>query len=554
MKLNGILNSEAKTVGGATGILIIFSLISGFFGLLSDRLLAARFGAGIEASVYFAAFRIPDLVYNVLILGGILVAFLPIFAEYFGENKEKAWQMANYILSAFFFLLALSALVLFILSPWLIKLMAPGFTSEGKSMLLTLVRILLIQPIILGISNIFSGILHYFYRFLAYSLAPILYNFGIIFGILFLTPYFGIFGVGIGVVLGAFLHLFIQVISAVNCGFRFKFLFNFDYPAIKRIFLLMVPRTFGTAANQINLIVITAIASTITVGSVAIFNFANNLQGLLTGILGVSLATAAFPIFSRLWVNGQKKEFMAKISLILCQILFLIIPGSILMFLLRAQIVRIILGSGRFGWEETRLTAASLGLFALSIFASTLIPFLTRTFFSFQDTKTPTLISLVSVSTNISLSFLLVWLLNYSTPFHDFFQNTLKLQGLENMGVVALPLAFSIAAILQFILLLFFLYKKIGDFGIKKFLNSLKKIIIASIFMGIVVYLSLKILSNFVQMDTFLGVFLQAGISASIGILVYYFIISYFKLPELEIFKSFLFKKLGSLKNNYGKY
>lgn len=543
MKLNGIFNSEAKTVGGATGILIVFSLISGFFGLLGDRLLAARFGAGIEASVYFAAFRIPDLVYNVLILGGILVAFLPIFAEHFVKDPDKAWQMTNHVLSAFFFLLVLFSLVLFILSSWLVKLMAPGFTAEGKIMLLVLVRILLLQPIILGVSNIFSGVLHYFYRFLAYSLAPILYNFGIIFGILFLTPRFGIFGVGFGVVLGAFLHLIVQVVSALNCGFRFKFSFSLNHPAIKRIFLLMVPRIFGIAANQINLIVITAIASTIATGSIAVFNFANNLQGILTGILGISLATAAFPTFSRLWVNGQKQEFIDKLSLILRQVLFLIVPGSILMFLLRAQIVRIVLGSGRFGWEETRLTAASLGLFALSVFASTLIPFLTRTFFSFQDTKTPTLISLASVATNISLSFLFVWLLKSSTMLQGFFQNSLKLTGLGNMGVVALPLAFSIAAILQFALLLAFLYRKIGDFGLKEILNSLKKIMAAGIVMAAVVYFSLRILSGFLPMDTFWGVFLQAAISGLIGASVYFLIISYFRLPELETFKSSILEK-----------
>jgi len=543
MKLNGILNSEAKTVGGATGILVIFSLISGFFGLLGDRLLAARFGAGIEASVYFAAFRIPDLVYNVLILGGILVAFLPIFAEYFAENREKAWQMVNHVLSVFFFLLAFCALILFILSPWLVKLMAPGFSVEGRSMLLILVRILLLQPIILGVSNIFSGVLHYFYRFLAYSLAPILYNFGIIFGILFLTPYFGIYGVGLGVVLGALFHLCIQIVSALNCGFRFKFLFKFNYPAIKRIFLLMVPRFFGIAANQINLIVITAIASTIAVGSVAIFNFANNLQGILTSILGVSLATAAFPTFSRLWVNGQKKEFADKLSLILRQILFLVIPASILMFLLRTQLVRIILGSGRFGWDETRLTAASLGLFALSVFASTLIPFLTRTFFSFQDTKTPTLISLVSVLTNISLSLVFIRLLNYSSFFYNFLQNNLKLQGLENTGIIALPLAFSIAAILQFILLLVFLRRKIGDFNVKEIFNSLRKIILAAFVMMVIVYLCLNVLSGFLQIETFWGVFLQAGISGLTGALIYFLIVSYFKLPELETFKYSLLRK-----------
>ncbi len=540
--LNRFFNSQTKSVGGAAGILAVASSISGLLGLLGDRLLAAKFGAGIETSVYFAAFRIPDLIYNILISGGIVAAFLPIFAEYFAENKERAWQMTNYVLNVFFFLLASFSLILFILSPWLVKLIAPGFTSEGQSMLLFLVRILLIQPIILGISNIFSGILHYFYRFLVYSLAPILYNFGIIFGILFLTPYFGIFGVGMGVILGAFLHLLIQTISSISCGFHYHPLFNLRYPAIKRIFLLMIPRIFGIAANQINLIVITAIASTITVGSIAIFEFANSLQGFLITILGISLATAAFPTFSRLWVNGQKKEFSEKLSQILRQTLFLVIPASILMFLLRAQIVRIIFGTGRFTWEATRLTATSLGLFALSIFASTLIPFLTRTFFSFQDTKTPTIVSLISVATNIGLSLFFISLLNSQGLFRNLFQNVLKLGGITNISVGALPLAFSISAILQFILLLIFLYKKIGDFKLKEIFSSFLKVVIASIFMTIGVYSILYLISPIFLSQTFWGVFWQVTISGAIGILIYFFATFLLKSPEIQTIKSKIFK------------
>lgn len=506
--MKALFNSQTKTVGGAAGILVFFSLISGFLGLLSNRLLAAKFGAGLEASVYFAAFKIPDLVYNILISGGILVAFLPIFSEYFAESKEKAWDMANRVLNVFFFLLAVFSAILFILSPRLVELIVPGFTEEAKSMFLILVRILLIQPIILGISDIFSGIINHFYRFLAYSLAPILYNIGIIFGILFLSPYFGIFGVGMGVVLGALLHLLIHIISAVNCGFRYRFLFDFKYPALKRIFLLMIPRIFGIAAGQINLIVITAIASTIAVGSIAIFNFANNLQNFFASVLGVSLATAAFPKFTRLWAEGRKEEFLNKISAILRHALFLVIPAGILTFLLRAQIVGIIFYSGRFGQEEARLTSASLGLFALSIFASALIPFLVRIFFSLQDTKMPTLISLISVAANIGFSFLFVSLLGDSPG-----------------AVAALPLAFSISAILQFILLLFLLYKKIGDFQIKDIFDSLKKTLIASFLMGIAVYFSMNIFSN---------VFLQTVSVCVIGAFVYISTAYFLKSPEIK--------------------
>ncbi|MDD5145595.1 MAG: murein biosynthesis integral membrane protein MurJ [Candidatus Pacebacteria bacterium] len=536
--LKRIFNSQSKTITGATGILAVSSIISGLLGLLTDRFLAHRFGASMETSIYFAAFRIPDLVYNILISGGILVAFLPIFTEYFSSDEKKAWQMTNYVLNIFFLLLVLISIALFILTPWLIgKFILPDFSGEGKALAIILTRILLIQPIFLGLSNIFSGVLHYFNRFLIYSLAPIFYNLGIIFGILFLAPYFGILGVGLGVILGAFLHLAIQIPSAINCGFKYEFLFNFKYPAVKKIFSLMGTRIFALSANQINLIALTAIASRIAEGSIAIFNYSSAIQGLPVTILGISLATVAFPTFSRLWVNGQKKAFAEKFSQIIRQIFFLIIPASILIFLLRAQIVRIILGTGRFGWDDTRLAAASLGLFALGIFAATITPFLIRIFFSFQDTKIPTFTAVISAMISIGLAFIFKSALNSPNFFSNFANNNLKLQGVGNIAVIGLPLAISIASILQFLLLSIFLYKKIGDFGVKEILNSLKKILLASILMAEITYVSLMAAAHFVNMQTFFGVFLQAAIAGSIGILVYVLITFYLKSPEFDSFK-----------------
>lgn len=547
MNFNHFFNSQTKSVGGAAGILAISAIISGILGLLRDRFLVAVFGASIETSTYLAAFRIPDFVYQILISGGIVFVFLPLFAEYFSKSQEKAWEMTNYVLNVFLFLLILISLILFIFTPWLIKFIIPGFTPETKATAIILTRLLFLSPILLGVSNIFSGVLQYFHRFLSYSLAPIFYNLGIIFGILVLSPYFGIFGVGLGVILGAFSHLLIQIPPAFGCGFRYKFLFDFKYPAIKRTFILMIPRIFGIVASQINLIILTAIASTIAVGSITVFTLSNNLQGLPVTILGISLATAIFPTFSRLWVNGQKTEFIERFSSLLRQTLFLVIPISILMFLLRVQIVRIIFGTGRFGWEETRLTAASLGIFCLSISASSLIPFVARAFFSFQDTKTPALITFITVTINAFFSFLFVWLLGFPNIFSVFIENTLKLKGIENMAIVGLPLAFSVATISQIIFLLFFLYRRIGNFGIKEILSSFKKILIASLLMGVFAYQTLQIVANFVDMNTFLGIFSQAITAGVVGIFIYLLATFLLKSPELQIVKSLILNGLSKV-------
>lgn len=543
--IQSVLNSQTKTITFAAFLLAVSSLISRLLGLFRDRLLAGRFGAGQELDIYFAAFRIPDFVYGILIVGGITAAFLPVFSEYFKKEdkslSDQALEFTNNVLNCFLILLVLICAILAVFTPVIIKFIIPGFSPENKDLTIALTRIMFLSPILFGLSSIFSSMLHYFNRFLVYSLAPILYNLGIIFGIVFLVPIFGIFGLAYGVIFGAFLHLVIQIPAARASGYRYRPVFNFRYPGLKKIFKLMIPRTIGSTAYHVNLIVITAIASTLTAGSIAIFNFSNNLHYVPIGFIGISFALSSFPVLSRVWASGKKEEFLDKFSSTFRQILFFIIPISFLIFLLRAQIVRLILGTGQFGWWETRLTAASLGLFCLGILAGALIPVLVRAFFALHDTKTPVIISIAAMSINILLSFFFVYLLGFPNAFRDFLTNVLDLQGIDNIKIVGLPLALSLAALFQLVLLLLFFYKKIGDFRIKEILESLIKISIAAIMMFVSIYLVRQISVNFVNLDTFKGVFYQAGLSVLIGCFVYCLIVFALKSPEIKTIKlSFL--------------
>jgi len=398
-----------------------------------------------------------------------------------------------------------------------------------------------LSPIFLGLSAVFSGVLHYFSRFLAYSLAPVFYNLGIILGILFFVPLFGLWGLAYGVVLGAFLHLVLQIPAARHAGFHYLPVFDFRSSGLLKVFKLMVPRTIGTAAYQINLIVITAIASTLSVGSIAVFTFANNLQHFPLGIIGASFALAAFPALSRAWVNGVKGEFLDNFSLVFRQILFLIVPISVLMFLLRAQITRLILGTGQFGWADTQLTAASLGLFCLGIFAVSLAPFLARVFYSFQNTKTPLFIGLSMVGLNIGLAFLFTWLLSFENGFRSLLVDFLDLEGIGNIGVIGLPLAFSLSGIYQFSSFLFFLRKKFGHIRLMEVFDSLRKIIIASLFMAAVTYLVLRATATLVCLNTFGGLFLQAGSAFLFGIFIYFLAVHLLKSSEIKTIKHSIF-------------
>ena len=543
--LKRILDSKSKTVTFAAILLGISAVISGILGLVSDIILAGKFGIKAESNIYFAAFRIPDLVYNLLIVGGLGIAFLPIFSEYYSKDKEEAWKMTNLVLNVFLFLLFLISLILFIFTPVLIRFIAPGFSLEDKAKVVSLTRIMFLSPIFFGLSSVFSGILQYFNRFLVYSIAPILYNLGIIFGMVVLEPRFGVLGLGYGVIIGAFLHWIIQIPSAINSGFSYKPLFDFKFPAIKRIFYLMVPRVFAMAGQQINLMVITAIASTIS-GGIAIFSFSNAIFSFPIGIIGTSFAIAVFPTLSRHWANGQKKEFFDNFSVTFRQILYLIIPISILIFILRAQIIRLVygtFGANKFDWVATRLTAASLGVFSIGILASALIPFIFRAFFALKDTKTPTLIAIFSIILNIVLSFFFVNILKSPNTFQNFIVNILRLKEVGNISVVGLPLAYVLAAITQFFLLFFFLYRKVGDLRAQEIFSSLKKIVFSSVILIIFTYLSLRFAAKFVNTHTVLGIFSQTVFAAVTGVVFYVLPSLYLKSPELKTIYSSVLKQ-----------
>ena len=530
-----IFDKQTTNITSAAYILAFASILSALLGLIRDRLLAGHFGAGPVLDIYYASFRLPDLVFAVLISGGITAAFLPVFSEYFAKNKGEAWQLATNTLNIFLFFAILTSGLFLVLTPWLIPLIVPGFRPEYKSLTILLTRIMFLSPILLGISSIFSSVLQYFNRFLAYSLAPIFYNLGIIFGILVFAPLFGPVGLAYGVVLGALLHWLIQAPAVFKIGFKWKPVFYLSSPGLKKIVKLMIPRTISAVASHFNLVVVTAIASTIGAGSIAIFNFAQNLRSLPIIMVGSSFAIAAYPFLARDWAQGKKKEFLKNFSATIRQVLFLVIPLSFLIFILRAQFVRIILGTGKFGWLDTRLTAAALGIFSISIFAYALIPILARMFFSLQDTKTPFAIASLSVAFNIGFSFLFVWLLKFPNWFSRLTYSALRLTGIKHIAVIGLPLALSLAGILQLILLFIFLYKKLGGFDYRILWYSFARIILVSSLSCFLIYPTLYLVAGIVNMHKLTGILIQATLASLVGILGYLFIFYIFKMPEFGL-------------------
>jgi putative peptidoglycan lipid II flippase len=435
-----LVNSTTKSITGAAIILGAASFLSRLIGVVRDRIFAHYFGAGDILDAYYAAFRIPDLVYNLLIVGALSAGFIPVFMELVAKDKKHAWRVTNSIINILGIILLFVTAALLLFTPQLTVWIAPGFEGEKLNTTILLTRIMFLSPILLGISAVVSGVLQSFKSFFIYSLTPIMYNLGIILGVfLFFTP-FGVRGLAFGVILGAALHLLIQLPAFFRHGFRYRPILLLKDSSVRTIGRLMIPRTLGLATTQLSLVAITAIASTLEVGSITIFNFANNLQYFPIGIIGISFAVAAFPTLSGFIAENRKNEMIDHLARTARQIIFFIIPLTILFLLLRAQIVRVVLGTGMFDWDATITTADALAFFSLSLFAQCLIPLLARGFYAIQDTWTPFLTSLAALLITVAAA------LYYKDIY----------------GIVGIALAFSLAMIVQLAILWIVLRQKLN--------------------------------------------------------------------------------------------
>lgn len=428
-----------KNILTATFIISFFSLVSRVVGLLRDRILAGQFGASSELDIYYAAFKIPDFLYQIFVAGVLSAVFIPIFIDHLKNSEEESWRFTRAVASVFFIILSVAAIIFIIFTPFLMPIIAPGFTGEKRLLTIMLARIMFFSPLFLGFSAILASILQAHKRFFIFSLSPIFYNFGIILGALFFVPKIGLVGLAWGVVLGAFLHFAIQVPSVWKLGFRFNWLFDFAHQGLRQMFKLALPRIFSLAISQINIWVITAIASTLSVGTIAVFNLAQNLQNIPVGLIGIPFAIAVFPTLARL--NDEKKVFKETINKTIFQILVFAIPIAIVFYFFSESIIKIILGAGKFSIRDVSLTAKVLSIFAFGLIGDALTPILVRGFYAFKDTFTPVLISIGSIVLNISSVFY----------FMQFFQS---------QPILALPLAFSISNIVSAFFLYFFLRKK----------------------------------------------------------------------------------------------
>ncbi len=514
-------------LGKATAIIAILTLVSRLMGFVRDLFLASQLGANIQTDIYFTAFRIPDLIYNLLILGTLSAAFIPVFTDYYLKNKTEAWKIANSVLNLGIILVGGLSVIIFIFAKPLVSIVAPGFNEAALDQTASLTRIFLLSPIIFTISSVFSSTLISFKKFIWVNTAPLFYNAGIIIGIIFFWPMWGLTGVALGVILGAILHALIQLPQLIGLGFQWRPIIAWKNTGVKKVVSLFLPRVLGLDISYVNLIIVSIVGSTLVSGTISAFNFANNIQSVPLGIFAISTTLAVFPVLSEEYAKKQYNSFINTFNRAFVRILFFILPLSILMLLLRAHVVRLLLGYGACDWTCTITTFDALGLLSISLVAQSLVPLLSRAFYARQNTKIPLFISLAAMAINGILS----WQLAYG------------------LGIIGIALGFVIASAFQLILLMIYLHKEIQyDLKSNKIIresdyyivSSSTKIMISAMVSGLVAYGLLYGIALFVNTHTVLGILIQAGFAGMAAVFVYLILTMWFHIPEAISIKSAL--------------
>jgi len=506
------LSSEASSLERAVSILAASAFLSSLLALLRDRLLAHTFGAGVELDVYYAAFRIPDLLFVTV---GALVSVYILIPELARRDPEKQKDYIDTVVAGFSLLAVLASLIAAIFAPAILKALFPGLAEGGyMGTLVALTRIMLLQPLLLGLSNILAAITQVRARYGLYALSPILYNAGIIVGILFFYPVWGMAGLAWGVVLGAFFHLGIQVPSILADGFFQRFPRLIEKEALVRTSAISVPRALALSLNQFAFVGLTALAATLTPGSIAVFMFAFNLNSVPLSVIGASYSVAAFPTLAAAFSNGRTQEFINHVAIAARHVIFWSFPAIGLIVVLRAHIVRVVLGSGAFDWTDTRLTAAALAIFSLALAAQGLTLLLVRGYYAAGHTLVPFLASLFSASGIVLLGFLFLRVFEDSAILR-LVEVLMRVEDIEGTSILALPFAYALVSILGLLALaLHFEYRFGGFFSAvrRTFFESTA----AAVAGGTAAYATLYIIGPLTLSSTLLSVF-SRGLAGGIA-------------------------------------
>ncbi|MEK7578948.1 MAG: murein biosynthesis integral membrane protein MurJ [Patescibacteria group bacterium] len=532
-RILSFFSQTTTTLNAAAYVIAGFALASQILGIVRDRILAHIFGASPTLDVYYAAFRVPDLIFVSIASIVSLFILIPFLSEALKNGgKEAARQFLSEVSTVFFVFIIVASAIVWWFAPHLSQILYPGFDGHQHETLVELMRILLLSPILLGLSNIFSSATQLMHRFTIYALSPVLYNIGIIVGIIFFYPSLGLSGIGWGVVLGAALHLLVQIPVVRKDGLLPRPTLRIKGAHILRVVLLSLPRTLTLSLNQIVLVVLVGIASTLSPGSVTIFTFASNLYSAPLTLIGVSYSVAAFPTLSRLFSTGERVAFLEQLIDALRQIIFWSLPALVATIVLRAHIVRALLGSGAFDWSATRLTAAALAILAVSLVAHGVILLFVRAYYATGRTMRPFLITTGGSILTVLSAYGGLLLFQKIPAFHFFIEALLRVIDVPGTAILVLAGGYSIGLICSAIIFWIIFRRDFEGEIPSGVVRSFWQNTAASMIAGAVMYVVLRATEGRFLLDTFGSVVGHALLAGILGCAAWVFMLIVLKNLE----------------------
>lgn len=531
-KLLKVMTQEIRGLHEAAYLLALFTFLSQVLALVRDRAFAHFFGADATLDRYFAAFRIPDAVFAILTLFVSVYALLPLLNER-GVGSTASRELLGSVLVVFGVASSVIGCLLWFFAPYLVPLLFPGFDAGALASVVALSRIMLIQPVLLGLSSIVAAVVQASRQFFLYALAPIFYNVGIIAGIVFLYPQWGITGLAWGVVLGAALHLAVQAAPLFISGAALPRFSRAGFRETGRVVAVSFPRAAALSANQLLLLAFAGAASLAASGSVAVTSFAYNLQSVPLSVIGVSYASALFPSLSLLFTRGEHEAFMREVWAAVRHIAFWLIPAACFIVVLRAEIVRVILGSGSFSWADTRATAAVLAAFSISLAGQASLLIFSRAFYAAGRSLTPIFINvLAAILAAIGAFAGVLWLQRAPEP-HSFLDTIFRTSNVAGSEIVMVGLIFSVVYLIAAVVFGIATARRFGyDHTTTR---TLVVSVLASVLGASVAYGALQLVAPFLPTETFLGIAAEGLVGALAGGIVWALVNVFLKSEEFVV-------------------
>ncbi len=516
------LEKQQNTILSAGIIIATANLFSLFAGVLRDRVLLGQFyGPGVAGELYTAfqlAFQVPDTMYQLIVLGALSAAFIPIFTETRKKHSEKeAYQLTSIVMTILLLIFTLAGSVVFFFSEP-ITMMRTGaeFTPLQIKVASDLTKIMILAQVLFAISNFYTGILQSYQRFIMPAISPLFYNLGIILGSYLFYDRFGIYAAGIGVLLGAFLHMIIQFPLVYKLGFRYSFSLNYKFPGVKKLFSLMPARVLTYSLTEVQNLALGYFATSIGSLSFMLIKLGLRLMTMPIRLFGVSIGQASLPFLSEESDATDKKKFQVLVIQSLNQISFFALPASVLLLILRVPIVRLAYGTQNLDWTSTLSIGRVVAILALSVAAQALVQLLIRAFHALKDTKTPFSVTIVVVALYLLLA-----------HFFVFF---------TDMGVLGLAIATTCVALVELSLFLVLLNKKVHGIFDKAFIIPQTKMLISSFLMAVFLYLPFRVLDELIFNTTkSIELLALTIVTTTIGFLVYVYFSALLQVRELKL-------------------